>query len=314
MSFNQRQILDILSNHVVHVKMFPYFDICHYILCCMYVRNDFKQTNDARAMHSPFSRRHPLSCWLACIISIFAGSLLSRFLLNEPIAGAFKDNQQILIATLVWYLVFYSPADIFYKMCNLAPIRLTINILKEFHRCHKIKHGVFHAARVFPTSYFVMVLIGTINGNGSGFIRILERLCRGIWSPMENEFKRPTFATKASILASIVFVIEKTTRLISFPHVIVYTIILSIFIAYKIAHIVHGVDDRVGPLENLLCYVFFGGFSSDMSRPPEPNPDTGSVSGNSEKQKVSGDQDRTEKKQNTGTRKSKTSKVQSKQD
>ena len=50
----------------------------------------------------PFSRKHPMACWLSCMLSIFAGTVLSNFLLGEPIIGALKNANQLHLATVVW--------------------------------------------------------------------------------------------------------------------------------------------------------------------------------------------------------------------
>lgn len=50
----------------------------------------------------PFSRKHPLSNWISSMLTIFAGGLISNWLLGEPILGALKNNQQLVLATLVW--------------------------------------------------------------------------------------------------------------------------------------------------------------------------------------------------------------------
>ena len=35
--------------------------------------------------------------------------------LGKPVFGAISDEYNLYLATLVWWGVFYSPADIFYK-------------------------------------------------------------------------------------------------------------------------------------------------------------------------------------------------------
>ena len=38
----------------------------------------------------------------------------------------------------------------------------------------------------------VMILIGAVKGNGEAFMRLFERLVRGVWAPEAIEFLRPT--------------------------------------------------------------------------------------------------------------------------
>ena len=37
-----------------------------------------------------------------------------------------------------------------------------------------------------------MVIIGAVKGNGDAFMRVLERLARGLWTPESVELIRPT--------------------------------------------------------------------------------------------------------------------------
>lgn len=247
-----------LANRVLRLEMFPYFEITHFILNCMYIKSDFGHgINEKGAI--VFSRKHPLACWLSCMFSIFSGTILANFLLNEPIVGAFKNTQQVLLATAVWYLLFYSPFDLVYKICNFLPIKLALSSMKEINRCHKIYHGVIYASKIYPSSYFIIVLIGTVKGNGAGFLKIMERMLRGIWQPGAIEFLQPTFATKASIAASILFIVDKKTDLISAPHALVYFGVVIFLVYFKLSSILLGINDPFGPFENLICAIFFGG-------------------------------------------------------
>lgn len=48
-----------------------------------------------------------------------------------------------------------------------------------------------HAAKLFPNAYIIMIAIGAIKGNGAGFVKVAERLCRGVWTPTSVEFLVP---------------------------------------------------------------------------------------------------------------------------
>ena len=58
-------------------------------------------------------------------------------------------------------------------------------------RAKKVHDGVTHAAKLFPNAYIVMIAIGAIKGNGAGFVKVAERLCRGVWTPTAVEFLVP---------------------------------------------------------------------------------------------------------------------------
>lgn len=253
--------LDIATT-VTKLKMYPYFDIAHFILMCMAVRDDIPQG----APGSPiFSRKHPLSLWISSMLLCFGGSIIANLLLGEPLIVSFKDHRAILTATAVWYLVFYSPFDIVYKIGKFLPVKLVICALKEVQRSHKVYHAVIHTMKIYPHSYLVIVLIGTVKGAGSSFMKNFERLVRGLWIPGSNELLQPSFTTKSVIVASIVFLLEKLNY-ITAPHPLVYFGVVIFFVYFKLSALLLGIHDPFAPFENLFCAIFMGGMWDAMRR------------------------------------------------
>jgi TRIC channel len=88
---------------------------------------------------------------------------------------------------------------------------------------------------LYPNAYIIMIVIGTLKGNGAGFTKLFERLIRGFWTPTAMEFLQPTFYTKASVVASVIFVLDKKTDLISAPHSLVYFGIVIFLVYFKVS-------------------------------------------------------------------------------
>lgn len=59
-------------------------------------------------------------------------------------------------------------------------------------RAKKVHDGVSHAAKMFPNAYVIMIFIGAVKGSGESFMRVGERLVRGVWTPEIVEFLRPS--------------------------------------------------------------------------------------------------------------------------
>lgn len=249
-----------IANHVSKLKMYPYFDIAHCVVTLLYLREDLGTGSHL------FSRKHPLSCWISSMFSIFAGYMFSALLLGEPVLSAFKSNQTILLATAVWYLIFYSPFDVVYKLSKVLPIKLALALAKEVTRAKKVHDGVHHAAKLYPSGYLIMIIIGVVKGNGSSFLKVFERLLRGFWTPQAMEIMQPSFATKACVVASIVFVIDKKTDWISAPHSLVYFGVVCFFLYFKLSSVVLGLHDPFVPFENLICVIVFGGIWDAIAR------------------------------------------------
>lgn len=123
--------LDI-ANQVIKLKMFPYFDIAHSLLCALSVKEDL-----GAGAHT-FSRKHPLACWLSTMLVVFAGGMVANGLLGEPILAPLKNTPQLLVATACWYIVFYTPFDIGYKVAKFLPIKLVASAMKEIYRAKKV--------------------------------------------------------------------------------------------------------------------------------------------------------------------------------
>jgi len=95
----------------------------------------------------------------------FSGSILSNFLLGESPIKDFVHHQHLLLATICWYFVFYSPYDIVIRLLRFIPIRIPIGVAKEIQRTKKIFDGVHSTLAIYPDGYIIVVLIGAIKGN-----------------------------------------------------------------------------------------------------------------------------------------------------
>ncbi|KAK2168536.1 hypothetical protein LSH36_16g09040 [Paralvinella palmiformis] len=251
-----------IANVVTKLKMYPYFDVANYILMSIMVRED---NHPQTAGSQLFSRKHPLACWIATMLLCFAGSILGNLLVGEPLILPFKNHQDLLTATAVWYLVNYSPFDLVYKLSKFLPFKLTIACLKEIQRAHKIQHGVQYAMKLYPGSYVIIGIIGVLKGAGYYYMRAFERLVRGLWFPATNEILQPAFVTKGSLAATIIFILEKKGY-IDAPHAVIYFGVVIFFIYFRLSSLLLGIHDPFVPFENLFCAIFMGGVVDAMRR------------------------------------------------
>lgn len=115
------------------------------------------------------------------MVLCFAGSFLANFLLGEPVVAPLKRSDDVLLATLVWYLVFYAPFDGVYRLAKWMPVKVVLSVLKELQRVYKIHQGVAYASKLYPNAHLIHVLIGTAKGAGAGIVRIFEQVCVERW-------------------------------------------------------------------------------------------------------------------------------------
>ncbi|VDK76406.1 unnamed protein product [Cylicostephanus goldi] len=129
-----------------------------------------------------------------------------------------------------------------------------------------ISHGVVYAAKLYPESYMVQVLVGVARGAGSGVMKIVEQLVRGTWIPSQHEMLRPSFTTKACVIAALVFTLERNSMYVTAPHDLVYLCVVGFFSYFKLSALLLGVVDPSAPIENLFCALFMGGICDALHK------------------------------------------------
>ena len=76
-----------------------------------------------RAHGAPPAHRYPLASLATFLAINFGASLVVAWLFNEAIT-VFDDAYQVPLAALCWYLVFFSPLDVVYKVTNWKPLKV----------------------------------------------------------------------------------------------------------------------------------------------------------------------------------------------
>merc|ERR1719369_2520821 len=83
------------------------------------------------------------------MLDIFAGALICNPLLGEPVLGALKDQNYVIMATIVFYLTFYCPFDLHVSLCKNFQVKVGLYMMKEIYRAKKVAAGVALASKVF---------------------------------------------------------------------------------------------------------------------------------------------------------------------
>lgn len=256
--------LNELATLVVRTKMFPYFDVSNYILMCCMVRDDYAISGPSSEPLS-FSRKHPLSSWFSSMMLCFASVILTNFLLGESPIAPFGNHRDLLTATIVWYLINYCPFDIAYKLVKTFPVHLVVSVLKEVQRANKVHHGVHYASTLYQHSFVIICIVGVLKGAGYYYMRLLERLVRGTWTPNHHELLHPTGTTKVCLLASIIFILHHDGHL-NLPHTWVYLFVVVLFIVVRVLYLTAHIENPFSPVENLACAVLFGGLFDKIKK------------------------------------------------
>ncbi|XP_042365876.1 trimeric intracellular cation channel type B [Plectropomus leopardus] len=194
--------LDELSHGLANLSMFPYFDMAHYIVSIMALR---EQPGALEV-----SKVSPLACWFSSMLFCFGGAVLSAIMLAEPPVAPLSNSTSVLLASVIWYLVFYCPMDLVYCCAALLPLRLVLSGMKEVTRTWKVLGGVIQAHNKYKDGLLVMIAIGWAKGAGGGLISNFEQLVRGVWKPETNELLKMSYPTKITLIGAVLFALQQT--------------------------------------------------------------------------------------------------------
>ena len=182
----------------------------------------------------------------------FAGALLVNPLCGESPLEALEDPLRIGIATVLWYLMFYSPKDLIYILSMKFPVKVPLYLIKGLYYPKKILGGIKHAKHIFAKhNVLATILIATLKANGSGFIKPFARMARGTTSNIASclETMKPSLATKYCLVCAIAYVL--------FPGDLTYIIISGLLVTMKAGPLLKIPVDGFSPVENKIAPLVF---------------------------------------------------------
>ncbi|XP_008067091.1 trimeric intracellular cation channel type B [Carlito syrichta] len=158
-----------------YTSMFPFFDIAHYLVSVMALKD--------RPGAVEVAWKNPISSWFTAMLHCFGGGILSCVLLAEPPLKFLENSTNVLLASSIWYLIFFCPHDLVSQVYSYLPIKLLAAGMKEVTRTWKIVGGVTHANNYYHNGWIIMIAIGWARGAGGTIITNFERFIKGEWKP-----------------------------------------------------------------------------------------------------------------------------------
>ncbi|XP_010212734.1 PREDICTED: trimeric intracellular cation channel type A [Tinamus guttatus] len=227
------------------------------------------------------SRRSPFASWLCAMLHCFGSYILADLLLGESPLHYFSNHSSVVLATAVWYLIFFCPMNLFYKCVSFLPMKLVFVAMKEVVRVRKIAAGVHHAHH---HGWLVMMATGWVKGSGVALMSNFEQLLRGVWKPETNEILHMSFPTKASLYGTLLFTLQQTHWLPISEANLIFFFTMFMIVCKVFMTATHSHASPFAPIEDFICPVFFGsvasghashhhdhhGASHDVSHPPPP--------------------------------------------
>ncbi|CDQ92014.1 unnamed protein product [Oncorhynchus mykiss] len=243
--------LDEVSHGLAGLSMFPYFDTAHYVVSVMALREQPGALEVAR--------RSPFACWFSSMLYCFGGGILSGFMMAEAPIAFLSNSTSVLMASVIWYLVFYCPQDVVYSCTTFFPLRLVLTGMKEVTRTWKVLGGVAQAHSKYKDGLLVMIAIGWAKGAGGGLISNFEQLVRGVWKPETNELLKMTYPTKVTLIGAVLFALQQNQYLpVQKQHLmLLYTVFT---VVNKTRMMLTGSSSSpFAPIESVVYSAFFAG-------------------------------------------------------
>lgn len=245
--------VDELAQGLANLPMFPYFELAHYIVSVMALR--------AQPGALLVSRVSPLACWFSSMLFCFGGAVLSGLMLAEPAVAPLSNGTAVLLATIVWYLVFYCPGDLLFSCAELLPVNLLLSGMREVSRTWKVMGGVAHAHSKYKDSLLVIIAIGWVRGAGGGLIRNFEQLVRGVWRPETNELLKMTHPTKMTLIGAVLFALQQTQYLPVQKHQLMLIYLIFVICNNSRMRLTGSSASPFAAIESVIYKTFFIAFS-----------------------------------------------------
>ncbi|XP_068946745.1 trimeric intracellular cation channel type B [Petaurus breviceps papuanus] len=242
------------------VSMFPFFDIAHYLVSVMTLRQQLGAITVAW--------QNPLVSWFSAMMHCFGGGILSAFLLGEAPVKFLENNTNVLLASSIWYIVFYCPYDIVSKCYRFPPVKLLAAVMKEVTRTWKIVGGITHASSNYTDAWMVLVAVGWARGAGGNVIISLEQFLRGAWKPETSKLLEISYPVKISLVGAVLFTLQHAEKLPMEKHNLMFCYTFFIVVMKITMMLTESESSPLTPFEIMLGRMIFGFWQSDTSSVP----------------------------------------------
>ncbi|KAH8416299.1 hypothetical protein KR222_005384 [Zaprionus bogoriensis] len=253
-----------LSNHIV-------FRLLHYTYIAMQLRQELVRTLPGGKSQATVLYREcqPLVLWLTNVLLTFAGDILVNMLLGHLPLEPLGNGEDILLCTLSWYLVFYSPFDGVHTLAHTLLFRILAAPVTAISQVLHIDRGVQLAGRVYGRNAMVPILIvGTVIGSGAEFLKPIAALLINRCQQSNSAYVKLSTNSKVSLLISWLYLLQLNRSRLLFDlgqrHLHIY--VLLALIAFKFLALAYRIDHLICLLERRLCYAFFGGLYADLNK------------------------------------------------
>lgn len=244
--------LDVMTNYILSVPIFPYLWVPHAVLMSVALRNTL-----GTKWHE-VSRDNPLSCLFIGMLYIYPGGILAAIVQGEPVLSFLMAGPQLYTSLASWYLIFYCPLDLAFTLFKTLRLQYIFVILQDWQRIGLVMSGVQGANKVTGGNYLIYpIVIGIIKSSGFMFVKYLEV---GVINGLKTGFRVPNQATKTMIIAAVLFQVQTLYELVPVSVSELYCILVVFTVGLRIITTIFTAADwdPYAGLEKLMCSVLYG--------------------------------------------------------
>lgn len=189
------EMIESLGKYLIDIPIFPVLHSVHCLATSASIRSQQGSLE--------FAHKHPLASLAGNTMIINAGGILVAAALGMPLMNPFADALSMLTAFFMWWLVYFGPGDVAFKIYKVKPIQMLLMTVRETRRCKKILAAVNSAAAVYNGQWLPLILVGALGGCSGKFLQATEESVRKHSAEIsKGEFLQISFVTKASLFLS----------------------------------------------------------------------------------------------------------------
>nr|XP_002126697.1 trimeric intracellular cation channel type 1B.1 isoform X1 [Ciona intestinalis] len=200
-------------------------------------------------------RSQPATTWCLSMICCFGGGCLVNLFVGKPMLMPLANTEALTLATLVWWLVFYTPRNAFQVTTQWFPVSVVTMLLKELIRTKKIIKGVTLAQAVYPSSNIICTFLGMLAACGGGFLKNFAFLFSSQWNGNSIQNLQCSVVTKFCTLFSFLYVLQMNGHISQSIELIALVQATSLF-AFLVGNKLQMVNDPFSTAEKVLCGIF----------------------------------------------------------
>jgi len=255
MTDSESSIYNVVSSFLLDTPVYPFLWIPHCCMTSLALRASLGHGDKSRK----FGVAHPLTCFLLSILYTYPGGLFSLLLLCKPLLTFLTWSNQLYSSTVIWYLMFFAPLDLPYRILTTVPLVTTVFAAsQDWLRIGLVVSSVNTVMESHPDCFLYPVVFATVKSSGFVLVKYLEQVVLHGWE--KGPFVLPHHSTKTMILSACLLSAHKLGHLPWIGkqaelHVILIILAVSIRL---ITTMLYQNWDPYSAMEDTACRIIYG--------------------------------------------------------